>query len=87
MSLLTQAPMAPQATVTARTHELRVGTEVVQRDGTSSFVTDLGVSGRRIFVQLTDGHAKSYRRDRRWRVIAPPAGSPPESRADQRISV
>lgn len=83
MSLLTQVSMAARTAVTARTHELRVGTEVVQRDGTRAFVTGLGVAGRRIVVRLTNGEVKPYRRDRRWRVIAPAGGRPHDSRTGQ----
>lgn len=72
MSLLTQPPVVPLATTTCRTHELRIGTEIVQRDGTTTYVSEVGADGPRIFVQLTNGKAGSVRRGRRWRVIAPP---------------
>lgn len=73
MSLLTQPPVVPLATYTLRTHELRLGTEVVHRDGTTSVVSEVGGDGRHIFVQLTNGTARTFRRARRWRVIAPQA--------------
>jgi len=72
MSLLTQPPVVPLATYTARTHELRIGSEVVLRDGTSAFVSEVGADGRHMFVQLTSGHAGAFRRGRRWRVITTP---------------
>jgi hypothetical protein len=71
MSLLTQPPVVPLATTILRTHELRIGTEIVQRDGTSTFVCEVGGDGRHIYVQLTNGTARPFRRGRRWRVIAP----------------
>src|SRR5690606_30003550 len=61
MSLLTQPPVVPLATYTARTHELRIGSEVVLRDGTSAFVSEVGADGRHMFVQLTSGHAGAFR--------------------------
>ncbi|PXY16551.1 hypothetical protein [Prauserella muralis] len=74
MSLLTQPPVVPAETETKRTHELSIGTEVVRRDGTSAFVTEVGADAKRIFVQLSNGEAKPFRRGRRWRVVARLAG-------------
>jgi hypothetical protein len=73
MPLLKQPPIVPLATQTLRTHELRLGAELVERDGSSVIVSEVGGDGPHIWLQLTDGTARTFRRDRRWRVIAPPA--------------
>lgn len=70
-TLITQPPVVPAATYTLRTHELCLGSEVVGRDGTTTVVSEIGGAGPRIFVQFTNGHSTTYRRGRRWRVIAP----------------
>lgn len=72
-SLLTAPPMVPLATYVLRTHELSIGSEVVRRDGSSTYVTEVGGDGRHVWLQLADGTADTFRRGRRWRVIAPPA--------------
>jgi hypothetical protein len=71
-SLLTAPPMVPLATCILRTHELSFGSEVVRRDGSSTYVIEVGLDGRHIWLQLADGTAGVFRRGRRWRVIAPP---------------
>jgi hypothetical protein len=73
MQLLKQPPIVPLATQTLRTHELRLGSELVERDGTSVMVSEIGGDGPHIWLQLTNGTATTFRRNRRWRVIAPPS--------------
>ncbi|MFI5614695.1 hypothetical protein [Amycolatopsis sp. NPDC051903] len=73
MPLLTQPPMVPLATCTLRTHELRIGSEVVERDGSTTYVQDHGADDTHIRLQLTNGVDRTFRRHRRWRVIASPA--------------
>lgn len=75
MSLLNHPPITAPRTCTARTHELRQGTELVARDGSTTVVCEVGDDGPRIRLQLTNGTTGTYRRGRRWRVIAPPAAA------------
>lgn len=73
MSLLNHPPIAQASTCIARTHELRLGAELVARDGSTTVVCEVGDDGPRIRLQLTNGTTGTFRRGRRWRVIAPPA--------------
>lgn len=80
-ALITRPPRVPVVTRTLRTHELRQGTEVVARNGISTVVSAIDhprdglatgtATDRRIRVQCTNGDTARYRRNRRWRVIAP----------------
>lgn len=80
-ALITRPPRVPVVTRSLRTHELRQGSEIVARNGISTVVSEIdhatgtatgpAAVGKRIRVQCTNGDTAHYRRNRRWRVIAP----------------
>jgi hypothetical protein len=71
MPVFAQPPVIPAETCELRTHELQIGSEIVERDGTTVTVIERGADGPRIFIRLTDGSSGDVRRGRTWRVIAP----------------
>jgi hypothetical protein len=79
MFLRKQPPIAGQPTRTVRTHQLHLGAELVERDGSTTVVAEVGADGPHIPLRLTNGTTGTFRRERRWRVITPPnatAGAP-----------